>query len=138
MDNAKTAAFVNEVWDSQIIPELCDYIRIPNKSPMFDPDWEQHGHMETAVQQLEAWCKKQPIEGMTVEIVRIEGRTPVLFLDIPGASDDVVLLYGHYDKQPEFTGWDDDLGPWEALLFPGVDPAFGEVTYFRGRWPVFE
>ena len=119
MDTAKTAAFVNEVWDSQIIPELCDYIRIPNKSPLFDPDWEKHGHMEKAVQQLEAWCKKQPIEGMTIEIVRIEGRTPVLFLEIPGASDDVVLLYGHYDKQPEFTGWDDDLSPWEPVIKDG-------------------
>ena len=119
MDTDKTAKFVNEVWDSQIIPELCEYIKIPNKSPAFDPDWEQHGHMETAVQQLEAWCKKQPIKGMSVEIVRIDGRTPVLFLDIPGASDDVVLLYGHYDKQPEFTGWDDDLSPWKPVIKDG-------------------
>ena len=119
MDTAKTAAFVNDVWDEEIIPELCDYIRIPNKSPSFDPDWEAHGHMETAVQQLEAWCKRQPIEGMSVDIVRIEGRTPVLFLDIPGASDDVVLLYGHYDKQPEFTGWEDDLSPWEPVIRDG-------------------
>ena len=119
MDTAKTEKFVNEVWDSQIIPQLCEYIRIPNKSPAFDPDWEKHGHMEKAVQQLEDWCKQQPIDGMTVEIVRIDGRTPVLFLDIPGQSDDVVLLYGHYDKQPEFTGWDDDLSPWEPVIKDG-------------------
>ncbi|MDX1509433.1 MAG: M20 family metallopeptidase [Woeseiaceae bacterium] len=119
MDTAKTEKFVNEVWDSQIIPELCEYIKIPNKSPAFDPDWEKHGHMEKAVQQLEAWCKQQPIKGMSVEIVRIEGRTPVLFLDIPGDSDDVVLLYGHYDKQPEFTGWDDDLSPWKPVIKDG-------------------
>ena len=119
MDTAKTEKFVNEVWDAQIIPELCDYIRIPNKSPAFDPDWENRGYMEKAVQQLEAWCKQQPIDGMTIEIVRIDGRTPVLFLDIPGQSDDVVLLYGHYDKQPEFTGWDDDLSPWEPVIKEG-------------------
>jgi len=51
--------------------------------------------------------------------VRIEGRTPVLFIDIPGASDDVVLLYGHYDKQPEFTGWDKDLDPWKPVIRDG-------------------
>ena len=65
------------------------------------------------MRQLEAWSKAQPIDGMTVEVVKLEGRTPVLFIDIPGQSDDVVLLYGHYDKQPEFTGWADDLSPWE-------------------------
>ncbi|MBT8104937.1 MAG: M20/M25/M40 family metallo-hydrolase, partial [Woeseiaceae bacterium] len=100
-------------------PELRDYIEIPNKSPHFDPDWEQHGHMEAAVRQLEAWCRAQQIDGMQVEVVRLAGRTPVLFVDIPGASDDVVLLYGHYDKQPEFSGWAEDLDPWEPTIRDG-------------------
>jgi acetylornithine deacetylase/succinyl-diaminopimelate desuccinylase-like protein len=119
MDTKKTAEFVNEMWDSSIIPELSEYIKIPNKSPLFDPDWEAHGHMEQAVQHIEAWCQKQPIKDITIEIVRIEGRTPVLFMDIPGDSDDVVLLYGHYDKQPEFSGWNDDLDPWKPVIKDG-------------------
>jgi len=119
MDQNKTADFVNNAWDESIIPELCDYIEVPNKSPHFDPDWEKHGHMEKAAQQLEAWCRKQPIEGMSVEIVRLDGRTPLLFIDIPGASDDVVLLYGHYDKQPEFSGWEEDLDPWKPTIRDG-------------------
>jgi acetylornithine deacetylase/succinyl-diaminopimelate desuccinylase-like protein len=119
MDTRKTAAFVNELWDTEIIPQLCDYIRIPNKSPHFDPDWEEHGHMEQAVEMLEAWIKTQPVKGMQVEIVRLAGRTPILFIDIPGDSDDVVLLYGHYDKQPEFSGWADDLDPWTPVIKDG-------------------
>ncbi len=119
MDNQKTASFVNEMWDTSIIPEISEYIRIPNKSPAFDPDWEKHGHMEKAVQQFEAWSRTQPIEGMTVDIVRIEGRTPLLFIEIPGAIDSTVLLYGHYDKQPEFTGWADDLDPWVPTIRDG-------------------
>ncbi len=119
MDHRKTEEFVNRLWDDSIIPELESYIRIPNKSPMFDPDWDDHGHMETAVRQLEEWSTQLPLEGMPVEVVKIEGRTPVLFIDIPGQTDDVVLLYGHYDKQPEFTGWDDDLSPWEPKIKDG-------------------
>ncbi len=119
MDNNKTASFVNDMWDASIIPEISEYIKVPNKSPNFDPDWEAHGHMEQAVQMLEAWAQKQPIQGMQIEIVRIEGRTPLLFIDIPGESDDVVLLYGHYDKQPEFSGWDDDLDPWTPVIKDG-------------------
>jgi len=119
MDNNKTATFVNDAWDESIIPEIAEYIKIPNKSPSFDPDWEANGHMEQAVLMLEAWAQKQPIQGMQIEIVRIDGRTPLLFIDIPGASNDVVLLYGHYDKQPEFSGWDDDLDPWTPVIKDG-------------------
>ncbi|MGI9272187.1 MAG: M20 family metallopeptidase [Woeseiaceae bacterium] len=119
MDNQKTAEFVNGVWDDSIIPELCEYIKVPNKSPMFDPDWEQHGHMEQAVQMLETWAKSQTIKGMQVEVVRLDGRTPVLFIDVPGDSDEVVLLYGHYDKQPEMVGWSDESGPWVPSIRDG-------------------
>ena len=119
MDNRQAAEFVSGIWDESIIPELCEYIKVPNKSPMFDPDWEQHGHMEQAVLMLEAWARQQPIEGMQIEVVRIEGRTPILFIDIPGASDEVVLLYGHYDKQPEMTGWSDESGPWDPSIRDG-------------------
>ncbi|MGB5347659.1 MAG: M20 family metallopeptidase [Woeseia sp.] len=119
MDRQKTSNFVNALWDDSIIPKLSEYIEIPNKSPTFDRDWEKHGHMDKAVELLEAWCREQPIKGMHIEIVRLAGRTPLLFIDIPGQSDDVVLLYGHYDKQPEFSGWVDGLSPWKAVIRDG-------------------
>jgi len=119
MDNKKAADFIAGVWDESIVPQLCDYIRLPNKSPSFDPDWQKNGYMEQAVRMLERWASAQAVDGMQVEIVRIEGRTPVLFIDIPGASQEVVLLYGHYDKQPEMTGWADDLGPWQPVVRNG-------------------
>ena len=90
------------------MPTLCEYIRIPNKSVHFDPQWEQHGHMERAAELHAAWCEKHALPGMKIEIVRLPGRTPLLFIDVPGtgaaaSSNDCVLLYGHMDKQPEFT-----------------------------------
>jgi acetylornithine deacetylase/succinyl-diaminopimelate desuccinylase-like protein len=123
MDTKKTQQFVDALWDESIIPTLCEYIKVPNKSPMFDPDWEKHGHMERAVALLESWCRKQPISGMQLDVVRIKGRTPVLLVDIPGSdgakADDVVVLYGHYDKQPEFSGWADGLDPWTPVIRDG-------------------
>jgi acetylornithine deacetylase/succinyl-diaminopimelate desuccinylase-like protein len=50
--------------------------------------------------------------GATLEVVRLPGRTPLLFMDVPGDSGDTVLLYGHLDKQPEMKGWSEGLGPW--------------------------
>ncbi|MEJ2161247.1 MAG: hypothetical protein P8X53_12330 [Chromatiales bacterium] len=100
MNPEKISEFVNGQWDDSIVPELCDYIKIPNKSPLFDPDWEAHGYMDEAVALMEKWCRAQPIKGLEVEVVRLPGRTPLIFCEIPGQIDDTVLLYGHLDKQP--------------------------------------
>jgi acetylornithine deacetylase/succinyl-diaminopimelate desuccinylase-like protein len=116
MDKAKLWAFVEASWNDSILPRLMDYIRIPNKSPHFDPQWQEHGFMEQAVRLAEAWCWAQPLPGMVVEVVRLPGKTPLLYIDIPETSDDCVLLYGHLDKQPEMTGWRPGLGPWTPVI----------------------
>jgi acetylornithine deacetylase/succinyl-diaminopimelate desuccinylase-like protein len=129
MDTAKTDRFVSDAWESDIVPQLVEYIRIPNKSPMFDADWQANGYMDAATEQLAGWAKRQPIDGMQVEVVRLEGRTPVIFIEVPGTDghDDAecVLLYGHLDKQPEMTGWSEGLGPWVPVLQ-------GDKLYGRG------
>jgi acetylornithine deacetylase/succinyl-diaminopimelate desuccinylase-like protein len=116
MNIQKNKHFIDEVWDNSIIPNLVNYIRIPNKSPLFDPDWQANGYMDAAVQLVVDWCQQQAITDMTIDVVRLEGRTPVIFLEIPGSSDETILLYGHLDKQPEMRGWDEDLGPWQPVL----------------------
>ncbi|HZF15262.1 MAG TPA: M20 family metallopeptidase [Steroidobacteraceae bacterium] len=119
MTTADIRAHADRVWRDSIVGELKRYIAIPNKSPGFDRDWAAHGHMERAVALIADWCRKQPLKGATVEIVRLPGRTPLLFVDVPGTGSDRVLLYGHYDKQPEFTGWLEGLGPWTPVIRDG-------------------
>ncbi|MCC7247951.1 MAG: M20/M25/M40 family metallo-hydrolase, partial [Lysobacter sp.] len=130
MDAPSLQNFVAEKWDDEIVPQLVEYIRIPNKSPMFDKDWVAHGYMDDAVKLMERWASAQNVPGMQVEVVRLEGRTPLIFVEIPASADadtgdDCVLLYGHLDKQPEMTGWDDDLGPWTPVIK-------GDRLYGRG------
>jgi acetylornithine deacetylase/succinyl-diaminopimelate desuccinylase-like protein len=110
---------VKKFWDEEIVPALVDYIRIPAKSPHFDPAWAKNGHIEAAVQLAANWCKAHPLRGMSLEVVRLEGRTPVLFVEVPGSSADTVLLYGHLDKQPEMTGWREGFGPWTPVTENG-------------------
>lgn len=119
MDIQKARSLIDGLWADSILPTLTDYVRIPNKSPNFDADWQAHGHMERAVELLAGWCRGQPIRGMTVEVVRLPGRTPVLLCEIPGEGPDTVLLYGHFDKQPEFSGWSEGLAPWEPVIRDG-------------------
>jgi len=106
-------------WDDEIVPRLVDYIRIPAKSPHFDPSWEAHGHIERVVALADAWARAQPVTGLAVEVIRLPGRTPLLYFEAPGRSDRTVLLYGHLDKQPEMVGWRADGGPWMPVLENG-------------------
>jgi len=116
------------LFDSSIVPTLVEYIKIPNKSAMFDPDWHKNGHMDKATELLAGWARTQLPGGATLEVVRLGDRTPVIFMDIPatgGRAGDTVMLYGHLDKQPEMTGWRDGLGPWTPVLD-------GDKLYGRG------
>jgi acetylornithine deacetylase/succinyl-diaminopimelate desuccinylase-like protein len=110
---------LEQQWRDSVVPCLEEYIRIPNKSPLFAPDWEREGHMARAAELLASWCRRQRLPGMAVEVMRLPGRTPLLRVDVPGEVDDCVLLYGHLDKQPEFMGWDPGLSPWEPVIRDG-------------------
>jgi acetylornithine deacetylase/succinyl-diaminopimelate desuccinylase-like protein len=123
-----TTTWVENLFRSSIVPTLVDYIKIPNKSMMFDPEWRAHGYMDQATEMFAAWARTQLPSGATLEVVRLGERTPVIFIDIPGTggrAGDTVMLYGHLDKQPEMTGWRDGLGPWTPVLD-------GDKLYGRG------
>ena len=117
--------YIDTAWDQSIVPALSEYIRIPNKSVHFDPQWEQHGHMQRAAELMKSWCEKHALPGMKIEIVRLPGLTPLLYIEVPASggaamrTNDCVLLYGHMDKQPEFSGWAEGLDPWQPVLRDG-------------------
>lgn len=132
--NVQTATDTSDrIWEQEILPALERYIRIPNKSPAFDPDWVRSGHMEAAVQLVADWClaQAQHLPGLVLEVVRLKDekgreRTPVIYMEVPGTKgDDTVLLYGHLDKQPEMTGWREGLTPWTPVRE-------GDKLYGRG------
>jgi acetylornithine deacetylase/succinyl-diaminopimelate desuccinylase-like protein len=112
---AALGRFADRVWDEEIVPALTDYIAVPAKSPMFDADWERNGYIERVVRDAARWVESKQLPGLRLEVIRLEGRTPLIFFELPAtrsSGTDTVLLYGHLDKQPEFSGWRGDLGPW--------------------------
>ncbi|NBQ94437.1 MAG: M20/M25/M40 family metallo-hydrolase [Betaproteobacteria bacterium] len=122
---------IDRQWDESILPELVEYVKIPAKSPAFDPAWDAHGHLKSVVDMAYAWAKAQAskpgetpvLAGMALEIINIDGKTPCIFFDIPATghfgSDRTTLFYGHLDKQPEMSGWKDHLGPWKPVIEHG-------------------
>jgi acetylornithine deacetylase/succinyl-diaminopimelate desuccinylase-like protein len=117
-----TSTRISQFWDDAIVPSLIEYIKIPAKSPHFDKAWQQHGHIDAAVELAASWCRKNAVAGMKLEVIRIENRTPLLLVEIPAfncTSTRTVLMYGHLDKQPEMTGWREGYGPWTPVIDDG-------------------
>lgn len=125
MDHLRST--LSRIWEHEVLPTLAEYIRIPCKSPDFDTDWAMHGHLDQAVDLFVGWARSKLTElgDASIEVVRLPGLTPLIFIDVPGESDETVLLYGHLDKQPEMEGWAEGLGPWQAVRR-------GELLYGRG------
>ena len=125
LDSTQALSHVTQAWDSSILPELKKYIEVPAKSPAFDADWATHGHIETVLHSAAQWVESQKVEGLKLEVIRLPGRTPVLFFEVDATraagegSGQTVLMYGHLDKQPEFNGWRNDLGPWTPVYEDG-------------------
>jgi acetylornithine deacetylase/succinyl-diaminopimelate desuccinylase-like protein len=134
LDPLALQSHVDGSWSQRIVPELQRYIEVPAKSPAFDADWSIHGLLDRVLQSAADWVQAQQVEGLTLEVIRLNddqgrARTPVLFFEVPASagqdgtpaptSGQTVLMYGHLDKQPEFTGWRSDLGPWTPKIIDG-------------------
>ena len=116
MNNKRLEANINHFWEDKILPALVEYIKIPNKSPSFDPDWEKHGHMDKVLNLAVEWANENKPVGSKVIVERTSERTPIIMVDVPGTKDGNILMYGHLDKQPEMDGWADGLGPWTPVI----------------------
>ena len=116
MNSEKLKQDISTFWDNQILPTIIEYIKFPNKSPVFDPDWEANGYMDQVVDLASDWVNKHKPDNSTLNIYKEAGRTPLMILDVPGNSDGTVLMYGHLDKQPEMEGWAEGLDPWKPVL----------------------
>ena len=107
---------INNFWDTNILPTLTEYIKIPNKSPAFDPNWKENGHMDAALKLAKKWVEKFQPEGSTIHVEEGGDKTPMLIVEIPGEREGNILMYGHLDKQPEMEGWKDGLEPWVPVF----------------------
>ena len=49
LDATRALQSSERIWEQEILPALHEYIRIPNHSPLYDPEWKKKGYMNAAV-----------------------------------------------------------------------------------------
>ena len=124
LNTTQVLSSVTKAWDEDLVGQLSDYIEIPAKSPAFDPTWQKAGYLETVLQRAATWVEAQKVPGLKLEVLRLPGRTPVMFFEVAAtrsthSASQTILMYGHLDKQPEFDGWRAGLGPWTPKYLDG-------------------
>jgi acetylornithine deacetylase/succinyl-diaminopimelate desuccinylase-like protein len=123
LDRTTLTSTVRTLWERDVLPALSELVTIPAVSEAFDPDWAANGHLAAAVEHVRSWLVARQLPGAQVEVVTLEGKSPLLLVDIPadGAPADAgtVLLYGHLDKQPPVGGWSAGLDPWTPVVRDG-------------------
>ena len=122
MEHKKSLSISQRDFKSSIIPALCEYIKIPNLSPEYDPEWKTNGKLEEAGNHLIKWAESQGIKGLKASLIKEPDRTPLVFLEVAPTDPSInktILLYGHFDKQPHMDGWMEGLGPLTPVIRDG-------------------
>jgi acetylornithine deacetylase/succinyl-diaminopimelate desuccinylase-like protein len=113
---------IARTWADDVIPSLSGLVAIPALSPAFDASWQTSGQLRAAVDHVASWAGSRDL-GARLEVVEIDGRSPLLLVDVPasggGDGQGTVLLYGHLDKQPALGAWSEGLAPWRPVLRDG-------------------
>ena len=119
---AELPRFADDVWDQSIVPAAVRVRAHPEQVAAvrsgLGEAWP-HGARSRSSWPSGAGASRSR-DCRVAHRAACPGRTPLIFIEVPRrAPGRHVLLYGHLDKQPEFTGWHEGLGPWEPVIRDG-------------------
>ena len=122
MDTNSLKKYIEKQFTLNVLPNLMNFIRIPNLSPLFNPNWNKNGILLKAANLIVSYAKSLNIKNAEINLLQDSPYTPLIFIDIPASRQNderTVLFYAHYDKQPYGTGWDEDKSPTNPVIIDG-------------------
>ena len=110
IDSVKTKQYIHSQWDSWYVAGLADFIRVPNLTPMVDPNYLTNGLVEQAIELVDSYINKLNIQGLSRTIIKNQKGVPLVCYVVEATGDckKNMMMYGHLDKQPYGPGWDED------------------------------
>ena len=122
MDIKSLKKYVDKQFILNTLPNLMNFIRIPNLSPLYDDDWNTNGLLLKAANLIISFAKSLELKNAEINLLQDKGYTPLIFIDIPASRINdtrTILFYAHYDKQPHGEGWDEDKSPINPVIIDG-------------------
>ena len=122
MDTKSLKKYIDKQFSLNVIPNLMNFIRIPNLSPLYDENWDTNGLLLKAANLVISFAKSLELKNAEINLIHDKGYSPLIFIDIPASRKNdtrTVLFYAHYDKQPHGEGWDEDKSPINPVIIDG-------------------
>ena len=119
MDTKSLKKYIDKQFSLNVIPNLMNFIRIPNLSPLYDENWDTNGLLLKAANLVISFAKSLQLKNAEINLIHDKGYSPLIFIDIPASRKNdtrTVLFYAHYDKQPHGEGWDEDKSPINPVI----------------------
>ncbi|CAI2368334.1 unnamed protein product [Moneuplotes crassus] len=125
MDTEKSKKFIEDNFQSMFLDPISEFIKVPNLTPSFDPEFQTNGLIEQAIDNVKGYAESMDIPGLKFHVHNEEGRAPMALIEIPGNGKKNIMVYGHLDKQPHMEGWTEGTGPTTPTII-------GDKLYGRG------
>jgi acetylornithine deacetylase/succinyl-diaminopimelate desuccinylase-like protein len=121
MNYESTTKHTEDHFEKDILNALCEFVKIDNLSPFFDSEWNSNGKLERAANFCLDWALNQGVKGIKGEVLKDADKSPLIFIEIDAfnGATNTIMLYGHFDKQPHFSGWAEGLGPTTPVIKNG-------------------
>ena len=86
MDSKTLRKYVDKQFSINVLPNLMNFIRIPNLSPEYDQNWKTNGLILKAASLVAAYAKYLNIKNAEVNLLQDKDYTPLVFIEIPASS----------------------------------------------------
>ena len=73
---------VDSLWDNWFVEGLSEFIKIPNLTPLVDPNYKTNGLLERAIDLVDTYVSKLDIKGIERKIFKPEGTNPLVVYKI--------------------------------------------------------
>ena len=119
LDATQTLKNIDQHWEDWYVKGLADFVRVPNLTPLVDPDYLTNGLCEKAMACVDDYINKLEVKGLQKKIYQPEGSVPLIVYVVEkseGAADTQIMFYGHLDKQPWMDGWREGISPIDPVI----------------------
>jgi len=73
IEKPATLAYVEGQWEDWYLKGLADFIRVPNLTPMVDPEYLTNGLVEQCMELVDNYVNELKIEGISKKVFQPEG-----------------------------------------------------------------
>ena len=94
---------ISKIFNTTTLPNLMNFIRIPNTSPEFDPEWDKNNLLLKASKLIITFIKTLQLKNTEITLLKDENHTPFILTETKSSKEkekNTILFYAHIDKQP--------------------------------------